>query len=318
MQGSYSLSNALLLAALFWGAASFATAAKPLSPTAYDWHACEDESRRLEIQENIPRLLLTAITFTETGRRGPKGRQIMSWPWTLHAQGKSLHFNSKTDAANAVRSLMARGVKSIDVGCMQINLKYHPHAFTSVEEALDPAANLAYGVAFLKRLKSRHKGWPSAIQHYHSGNRAVNNRYRKKVLATWDQLRRQHERNRRKNGISMVSTPGQHNELALTARTPDAPRAALLARRENRRSWTVRSSGNGDISAGWRDSMIGKPLGRLPFKEQRPHAQIIVKLPPWPATGQPQKRRLAASIAPVRATRRPETFLARFPNQGAE
>ena len=32
-------------------------------------------------------------------------------------------------------------MKVIDVGCFQVDLFYHPYAFTSLEEAFDPDAN---------------------------------------------------------------------------------------------------------------------------------------------------------------------------------
>ena len=261
------------------------------SPPDYDWFACQDEARRLEIQEGIPKLLLTAVTYTETGRRGPLGRKVMSWPWTLHAQGKSLHFDSKEKAAAAVRTMMAQGVKSIDVGCMQINLRYHPQAFTSVEEALDPRANLAYGVAYLKKLKSRHSGWPAAIQNYHSTNQAVNQRYRQKVFATWDHLRRDHAHRQAQNGISRQMRTASQNELALVNRPIDAANLSLLGRREDRRSWTAPRQSSSLPVRKYQTFTFRAAMKPLPFKGSRPHAQMVVALSPRPT------RRTTVSVA---------------------
>ena len=251
------------------------------SPPAYDWFACRDEARRLEIQEGIPKLLLTAVTFTETGRRGPLGRKVMSWPWTLHAQGKSLHFDTKEDAAAAVRALMSNGVRSIDVGCMQINLRYHPHAFTSVEEALDPRANLAYGVAYLRKLKSRHKGWPAAIQNYHSTNQAVNQRYRQKVFSTWDLLRRENTAKNAQNGISRLTRNARQNEHALIKRPIEAANVSLLGRREDRRSWTVVPQTSSSLSDRYlRTDALRQAMRPFKTKVGQPHARVIVALQP--------------------------------------
>ena len=52
----------------------------------------------------------------------------------------------------AVRAMQANGVRSIDVGCGQINLMYHPDAFPNLELAFDPQANAAYAARFLKAL----------------------------------------------------------------------------------------------------------------------------------------------------------------------
>ena len=273
------------------------------SPPAYDWFACQDEARRLEIQEGIPKLLLTAVTFTETGRRGPLGRQVMSWPWTLHAQGKSLHFDTKAKAATAVRALMAQGVKSIDVGCMQINLRYHPQAFTSVEEALDPRANLAYGVAYLKTLKTRHKGWPAAIQNYHSTNQAVNQRYRRKVFSIWDKLRLEHAHAAAQNGISRPTQSVLQNEIALVSRPIDSANLSLLGRREDRKSWTVPRRSSSLQSRAFRPFTLRAAMKPLPFKESRPHAQMIVALTPRPL--RPKSASLAQRQKPA-APKQPE------------
>lgn len=63
--------------------------------------------------------------------------------------GKGRYFATKEEAVRAVKKLQAQGVKSIDVGCMQINLAYHGDAFDSIEDALDPETNVTYGAKFL-------------------------------------------------------------------------------------------------------------------------------------------------------------------------
>ena len=37
-----------------------------------------------------------------------------------------------------------RGVRLMDVGCMQVNLQMHPDAFPSLDAAFDPAAIRAH------------------------------------------------------------------------------------------------------------------------------------------------------------------------------
>jgi hypothetical protein len=46
----------------------------------------------------------------------------------------------------------AAGSQSIDVGCFQVNLYYHPTAFVSLAEGFDPAANARYAAALPGRL----------------------------------------------------------------------------------------------------------------------------------------------------------------------
>ena len=61
----------------------------------------------------------------------------------------------------AVRKLQRRGVRNIDVGCMQVNLRYHPKAFKSLGQAFDPRANAAYAAGFLRKLRDKNVLEPS-------------------------------------------------------------------------------------------------------------------------------------------------------------
>jgi hypothetical protein len=83
--------------------------------------------------------------------------------------------------------LQAQGVRSIDVGCMQINLMHHPDAFTSLGQAFEPAANTAYAVRFLNMLYRRTGSWSKSIAAYHSETPQIAVDYQRRVLATWQQ-----------------------------------------------------------------------------------------------------------------------------------
>ncbi len=107
------------------------------------------------------------------------------WPWTIDANGVGQFFTTKAQAVAAVAALKAVGVHSIDVGCMQVNLMYHPDAFASLDQAFDPAANTAYAVRFLNALYRRTGNWPAAIAAYHSETPQIAADYQRRVLATW-------------------------------------------------------------------------------------------------------------------------------------
>ncbi|MEE2760364.1 MAG: murein transglycosylase [Pseudomonadota bacterium] len=101
------------------------------------------------------------------------------------AKGKGHYFKTKAEAAAAVVRLQKSGVTNIDVGCMQISLHFHPRAFASLEEAFDPAANVAYAARFLKGLHGLTQSWPQAAANYHSSNPLRNESYKAKVLRLW-------------------------------------------------------------------------------------------------------------------------------------
>jgi hypothetical protein len=96
---------------------------------------------------------------------------------------------SKEEALRKVRELRAAGRSNIDVGCMQVNLGYHGEAFDSLDEALEPATNVAYGARFLKRLRVQTRSWARATARYHSSDPDRGQAYRDKVYRLWHELR---------------------------------------------------------------------------------------------------------------------------------
>ena len=63
-----------------------------------------------------------------------------------------------------------RGAVSFDVGCFQINYKWHHEAFTSIDQMFEPLANALYAAGFLKSLYAEKGSWGAAAGAYHSRN----------------------------------------------------------------------------------------------------------------------------------------------------
>lgn len=146
---------------------------------------CETAVALATSSNRLPPGLLQAISLTESGRSDPASGRLRAWPWTINAGGEGRFFATRQDAIDAVRTLWARGVQSIDVGCMQVNLLYHPHAFASLEQAFDPRANASYAATFLMTLHAMRKDWAPAIAAYHSEVPARGDAYRMLVLLRW-------------------------------------------------------------------------------------------------------------------------------------
>jgi hypothetical protein len=130
----------------------------------------------------LPPNRLIAIALTESARADPATGHVDPWPWSINVEGQDHIFESKADAVAAVRALQANGTKSIDVGCMQINLAYHPAAFATLEQAFDPRANAAYAVSFLDDLRQRTGSWDAATAAYHSATPELGEPYRARVM----------------------------------------------------------------------------------------------------------------------------------------
>jgi hypothetical protein len=154
----------------------------PSSPSAL----CETAILSAEHAGKTPKGMLAAIGLVESGRPDPQGGPVRPWPWTIDANGVGQFFATKADAIAAVEQLQAQGVRSIDVGCMQINLMHHPDAFASLDQAFDPAANTTYAVRFLKALYNQSRDWPTAVATYHSNTPDIAADYQRRVLAVWE------------------------------------------------------------------------------------------------------------------------------------
>lgn len=133
----------------------------------------------------IPDHLLAAIGRVESGRRDPNSGEWHPWPWTINAEGQGYFYETKEAAIEAVRALQARGVRSIDIGCMQVNLVHHPAAFASLEDGFDPKINAAYAARFLTSLFRQTDSWPKSAALYHSATPDIGAEYQSKVLALW-------------------------------------------------------------------------------------------------------------------------------------
>jgi hypothetical protein len=136
-----------------------------------------------EVMQAIPAHLMAAIGLAESGRRDEATGAMHPWPWTINAEGQGFFFDTKAQAVAAVRTMQARGVTSIDVGCMQVNLMHHPDAFPTLEHAFDPPANTAYAARFLRQLYGQTGDWTKAVGLYHSATPELSEPYAKKVMA---------------------------------------------------------------------------------------------------------------------------------------
>ena len=151
----------------------------PPPPTPYDM--CEDATVAAR-GRLIPETLLGAMARVESGRTDPATGRVRPWPWTINVDGIGYFFGTKDEAVAAVQALQAKGTKSIDVGCLQVNLYYHPTAFADLEAAFDPVTNAGYAASFLLALHAQSKDWALATAAYHSQTQERGEDYQRRVF----------------------------------------------------------------------------------------------------------------------------------------
>jgi hypothetical protein len=146
---------------------------------------CLEAAAVAEWRWGLPEGILAAIGEVETGQPDSTTGVRQPWPWSLNVAGSDYVLRSAAEAAAVVGFLLGRGLVSIDVGCFQVNLRYHPAVFASVAEAFDPSANGNYAGRLLRSLYEASGSWVSAIAEYHSANPSEGIPYRMRVLRAW-------------------------------------------------------------------------------------------------------------------------------------
>ena len=157
----------------------------PIAPSEWDVQQselCTAALRQAEQHYHLPHALLESIGKAESGRPITSLADVRAWPWTIDADGNGLFLESKAAAIAWMRS-QASKYSFVDVGCMQVDLHYHPDAFASIEDAFDPAANANYAARLLLDLyRGEASGsWDVAVGLYHSQTPILAAQYRDRV-----------------------------------------------------------------------------------------------------------------------------------------
>ncbi|WP_253913323.1 lytic transglycosylase domain-containing protein [Pseudoruegeria sp. HB172150] len=144
---------------------------------------CERAAVITARESGVPLDVLRAIALTETGRQ--ENGTLRPWPWTVNMEGKGEWFDTRAAALAYADTHFQAGARSFDIGCFQINYRWHGHAFVSIDAMFDPLANARYAADFLARLYSETGDWSLAAGAYHSRTPVHAESYRRR----FDRLR---------------------------------------------------------------------------------------------------------------------------------
>lgn len=107
--------------------------------------------------------------------------------YTVTGLSFSRRFANKDEAVRFVTVIMDAGHNNVDVGLMQVNMKYHGQNFDSLDDAFDPYKNVVYAVSYLRKHRQTRDWWDS-VGRYHSGTRMHSDRYVKTVYAMYQKV----------------------------------------------------------------------------------------------------------------------------------
>lgn len=137
---------------------------------------CDQAATQAARHTGVPVNVLKALTRTETGRR--KDGVFAPWPWSMNVEGKGKWFASQAEAELYLAQVTSTGNRNFDVGCFQINYRWHGEAFETAQAMFDPKKNAIYAARFLQRLFEEKGNWTDAAAAYHSRTPKYATRYK--------------------------------------------------------------------------------------------------------------------------------------------
>lgn len=182
---------------------------------------CERAAEAVAEQSGVPVSVLKAISLNETGRK--RDGAFRPWAWTVNMEGAGHWFDTRDEARAYVFKEFKRGARSFDVGCFQINYKWHHTAFSSIDEMFDPIANATYAAKFLNELHAEFGDWSKAAGAFHSRTPKHANSY----AARFDKFRNKFREE--DNGIQQVASSMRPMPSLKNSEIPDIPDIVQVA-----------------------------------------------------------------------------------------
>lgn len=152
----------------------------PLPAVATPAELCDAAAEQAATERGVPLALMRAITRVETGR------DHAPWPWTLNVAGQGAWFDTAEEAIASAERAVADGVDQVDVGCFQLNLRWHGAHFADLSDMIDPLANARHAARFLSELHAETNDWREAAAAYHSRTRDLGEAYLTRLEAAYE------------------------------------------------------------------------------------------------------------------------------------
>ena len=150
--------------------------ARAETPEADPSALCDAAIVKASRRGGVPAEVLFAVALTETGQH--RDGRMRAWPWAINREGKGYWFKTREEALAFGKQSLADGRRSFDVGCVQINYRWHGHAFPSLEDMFDPEWTATYAAQFLRTLYEERGSWSAAAGAYHSLTPELAGKYR--------------------------------------------------------------------------------------------------------------------------------------------
>lgn len=153
--------------------------------TAFEIHGTVFEKAGIEY--NVDPVLLYSVALVESAVDGRQGF-IKPSPWTLRTS-VPYYGKSREEAEKELLRLLKKS-RSVDVGMMQINTRWHSHRVNRITDLLDPLTNVRVGAQILSENISRYpQDAALAVGRYHSADPVRARRYANYVFRVYTAIK---------------------------------------------------------------------------------------------------------------------------------
>lgn len=145
---------------------------------------------QIAMERGLDPYILYAVALVESAQIN--ARLAAPWPWALNRQGRPIIPSSRLEARGILNDALNKGIRSIDVGLMQVNVRWNGHRVHRPDDLLDPETNIRVGADVLtEAIDSAPGDLALGIGRYHTGWRNDTDAYRygRRVLAIAQQIR---------------------------------------------------------------------------------------------------------------------------------
>ncbi|EGQ8542034.1 transglycosylase SLT domain-containing protein [Vibrio parahaemolyticus] len=139
---------------------------------------------------NLDPLLVYSVALAESASGRGNG-SISPWPWTLRVPGLPFYAKSEDQAKAKLAEFQEQYGRAIDVGFMQVSIRWNGHRVSSPADLLDPETNVMVGAEVLSEaIKSSPNDLELGVGRYHAWEDEIRARnYGSRVLAIYRNLR---------------------------------------------------------------------------------------------------------------------------------
>ena len=136
---------------------------------------CDRAATRAATETGVPLEVMRSLTRAETGRA--RNGALEPWPWAVNQAGQGHWFDTAQQAEDFVTGQLQLGFTNLDIGCFQLNHRWHSTGFSSLMDMFDPEANALYAARFLAEKYRETGDWVQAAGAYHSGTEDFAEKY---------------------------------------------------------------------------------------------------------------------------------------------